>query len=149
MLPSNAMTRLVLLAALLVACSKKQDAGPPCDKVVDHMLELTKQMLPGHGDQPMGDRKAMIDQCVQRKMPASLRSCLLAAKSFEDLAKCRSNERKPTTPTPEPVPTRPLPTGSAAPGAGDPGSAAPAGGDPAGAGSAGAGSAAAGSGSAG
>lgn len=112
------MTRLVLLAALLVACSKKQDAGPPCDKVVDHMLELTKQMLAGHGDQQLGDRQAMIDQCVQRKLPASERSCLLAAKSLEDLAKCRNAEKKPATPTPEP--TRPLPTttGSAEAGSG-------------------------------
>lgn len=118
------MTRLVLIAALLVACSKKQDAGPPCDKVVDHMLELTKQMLPGHGDQPLGDRKAMIDQCVQRKMPAKMRACLLASKSFEDLAKCRTSERRAAPPVPEPVPTRPLPTETAAPEGSAPGSAA-------------------------
>lgn len=119
MVPSNAMIRLALLAALLVGCSKKEDAGPSCDKVVDHMLEVTKQMLPGHGDQPMGDRKAMIDQCVQRNMPASQRRCLVAAKSFEDLAKCRSDERKPPpSPPPSPEP------GSATPGSADPGSAA-------------------------
>jgi hypothetical protein len=117
------MTRLALLVGLLAACgsSKKQDDGPPCDKVVDHMLELTKQMLPGHGDQPMGDRKAMIDQCVQRKMPASMRSCLLAAKSLDELAQCRragNPADKPTEPAVQPPaqPTRPLPTESAAPG---------------------------------
>ena len=85
------------------------------------MLDLTKQMLPGHGDQPMGDRKAMIDQCVQRKMPASMRSCLLAAKSLDELAQCRRAGKpadKPTEPAVQPPaqPTRPLPTESAAPG---------------------------------
>jgi hypothetical protein len=122
------MIRLVLLAALLVACSKKkaEDAAPSCDQVVDHMLEVTKQMLPGHGDQPMGDRKAMIAQCEQRNMPAAQRRCLVAAKSFDDLAKCRGNE---TPPAQRPVPVAPPPTPSPptpAP-AGEPGSAEPAG----------------------
>ncbi|HEY5927761.1 MAG TPA: hypothetical protein VIV11_39015 [Kofleriaceae bacterium] len=115
------MTRLVLLAALLAACSSKADSGPPCDKVVDHMMELTKQMMPGHDPQSLGDRKQMIDQCVNSKWSAAMRKCRLDAKSFNDLAACGRKGAKPPAPmNPAPEPTRPLPTapepGSAAPG---------------------------------
>jgi hypothetical protein len=100
---------MVLIAALLVGCSKKEDPGPPCDKVVDRMLELTKQMVPGHDMGALGDRKQMVAQCEQRKMPAAVRKCIVDAKSTDELSKCRE-----PTPTPEPTTTRPLPTGSAA-----------------------------------
>jgi hypothetical protein len=119
------MTRLVLVAALLVACSKG-DSGPPCDKVVDHMLELTKQMMPGHDQDSLGNRKQMIDDCKSRKMSAATRRCLLDAKSFNDLAACRARDQKTSTPSPPPMaPTPPAPTGSAAPTEPAPGSAAP------------------------
>jgi small lipoprotein (TIGR04454 family) len=121
------MTRLVLVAALLVACGKK-DSGPPCDQVVDHMLDLTKQMMPGHDPESLGNRKQMIDDCKSRKMSAATRRCLLDAKSFNDLATCKARDQKTSTPTPPPVtptvePTRPLPTGSAEPTPGSAGSA--------------------------
>jgi hypothetical protein len=104
------MTRLVLLAALLVAGCKKGDSAPTCDQVVDHMLELMKQMMPGHDQSALGNRKQMVDQCVQNKMPAKLRSCLYAAKSFNDLADCRPKDMKSSTPSPPPItPTAPAP----------------------------------------
>jgi hypothetical protein len=113
------MTRIVLVAALLAACGKG-DSGPPCDQVVDHMLDLTKQMMPGHDPESLGQRKQMIDDCKSRKMSAATRRCLLDAKSFNDLEACKKRDQKTSTPTPPPVtptpaPTRPLPTGSAAP----------------------------------
>jgi hypothetical protein len=106
------MTRLLVAAALLVAACKgsKGDSGPPCDKVVDHMMGLTKQMMPGHDPESLGDRKQLIADCEQRKMPAAMRKCLLDARSFNDLAKCRSTDAKPPAVTPTPEPTRPLPT---------------------------------------
>ncbi len=113
------MTRLALVAALLVACSKA-DSGPPCDQVVDHMLDLMKQMMPGHDQDSLGNRKQLIDECKSRKMSAATRRCLLDAKTFNDLATCRARDQKTSTPTPPapkvpmPEPTRPLPTGSAA-----------------------------------
>jgi hypothetical protein len=102
------------------------------------MLELTKQMMPGHDPESLGNRKQLVDECKSRKMSAATRRCLLDAKSFNDLASCRARDQKTSTPTPPPItpvpePTRPLPTGSAAPvpseaaptGTATPGSAAP------------------------
>jgi hypothetical protein len=118
------MIRLLLLAAFLVACSKKDHAGPSCDQVVDRMLELTKQMIPGHDPQSLGDRTQMIDQCKQRNMPAEVRACIVAAKNLDDLATCHRKGNStakpeaapppsaPPAPAPTPAPTRPLPTGS-------------------------------------
>jgi hypothetical protein len=131
------MKRLVLLAALLVAACKKAESGPSCEQVVDHIMELMKQMMPGHDQGALGNHKQMVDQCVHNKMPAKMRSCLYAAKSFNELADCRPKDMKSSTPSPPPVtPTAPPPpgaTGSAAPetpsgsAAAPSGSAAPAG----------------------
>jgi hypothetical protein len=118
------MTRLLVIAALLVAACKgsKGDPGPPCDKVVDHMMGLTKQMMPGHDPESLGDRTALIANCEQRKMSAAMRRCLVNAKTFNDLAICQRNDPKPPAVKPTPEPTRPLPTTP------DPGSAAGSGG---------------------
>lgn len=105
------MTRLALVAALLVsslgACGKR-DSGPPCDQVVDHMMDLMKQMMPGHDQDALGDRKQMIEECKSRKMSAATRRCLLDAKTFNDLATCRARDQKTSTPTP-PAPKQPAP----------------------------------------
>ena len=111
------MTRLVLAAALLVACGNKGGSGPPCDKVVDHMMDLTKQMMPGHDAESLGNRQQMIDECVKRKMPAATRKCLFEAKTFNDLAGCRDpNAKRPAAPPAPPAP--PAPSGSGASGSG-------------------------------
>ncbi|HEX5058734.1 MAG TPA: hypothetical protein VFV99_05200 [Kofleriaceae bacterium] len=103
------MTRLLVVAALLAACSKG-DSGPPCDKVVDHMMDLTKQMMPGHDPESLGERKQMIEQCKSRKYSAATRRCLLDAKSFNDLATCQTRDQKTSTPTPPAPPEQPAPT---------------------------------------
>lgn len=127
------MTRLALVAALLVsvvACGKR-DSGPPCDQVVDHMMDLMKQMMPGHDQDALGSRTQMIEECKSRKMSAATRRCLLDAKTFNDLATCRARDQKTSTPTPpapkQPAPApAPPPTGSAASEPAQPaGSAAP------------------------
>ncbi len=113
------MTRFVMIAALLVAaCNKtKTDSGPSCDKVVDHMQELMKQMMPGHDEAALGDRKQMIAQCEQRKMPASVRRCLVDAKTFNDLAACQKPGSTPAASpgTPAPRPAAPSPSSAPAP----------------------------------
>ena len=116
------MTRFVVIAALLLACGNKQneDPGPSCDQVVDHMLALTKQQLPGHDPEQLGNKKQMVDECVRRNLTAQERKCVLAAKTFVELAQCRKSgpagvpgRATPPAPPTEPAPTRPLPTGSA------------------------------------
>src|SRR5574338_1207759 len=109
------MTRFVMIAALLVAACNKSDPGPPCGKVVDHVQELMKQMMPGHDEAALGDRTHMIAQCEQRKMPAKVRRCLVDAKTFNDLAACQAQGPKPPTrpappaPTPSEAPPGPTP----------------------------------------
>ena len=79
--------RLFLLL-VLVACNK-DNPGPSCTQVVDHVLEVTKQALPGHESLgALGDRKASIDQCEARKLPKQTRECLLAAKSLDGFGEC-------------------------------------------------------------
>lgn len=105
------MTRLVMLAAFLAACSSKGDSGPSCDKVVARMVELLQQTKQGHDmSAALSDRKKLIDQCEQRKMPASVRRCMVEAKAFNDFASCRPrdpNAPAPTSRTPSPPRTPP------------------------------------------
>src|SRR5512147_520566 len=107
MLPSEAMKRCMLLALLAVAACKKSDPGPACGKLVDHMLEVTKQSMPGHDMQDFGDRKAMIDQCEKRNMSREMRNCLMAAKTLADLGDCQSKGKSATPPAPAQVPAAP------------------------------------------
>lgn len=117
------------LLVILVGCGGKNDPGPPCDKVVEHMLEVTKQQLTGHETANFSQqRKAMIAQCEQRNMSLEMRTCLLGTQTIADIAKCRGGKtdvlerpRKPragsggAVGTPGPPPVHP---GSATPGSG-------------------------------
>jgi hypothetical protein len=103
------MSRAVLLAVLLVAC--KEDKGPPCPQIVDHMLEITKQQMPGHDPDSLGDKRSMIAECEKRKMAPSMRKCLMAAKTLAALSECRSKAKPVPTAPPAGAPA-PAPTGS-------------------------------------
>ncbi len=104
--------RTLLLALLLVAC-KKDDPGPPCDKVVDHMLEVTKQVLSGHeGMMGLGDRKAMVQQCTQRNYTKQERQCLMQAKDLDGFADCRKTKVPAQLHPPPAPPAPPPPAGS-------------------------------------
>lgn len=117
------MLRGALLVVILVGCGGNKDSGPSCEKVVDHMLEVTKQQLMGHdGANFTQQRKAMVKQCEERKMSAEIRTCLVAAKSISDIAKCRGGKtdlvekpRRPRPPQGSAAPPRTPPAGSAAP----------------------------------
>ena len=89
--------RFLLLLAL-VACNK-DNPGPSCVQVVDHVLDVTKQALPGHETAgALGDRKASIDQCEARKLPKETRQCLLAAKTLDGFGECYKAVRGTKTP---------------------------------------------------
>jgi hypothetical protein len=96
----------------LAACGskkKKEDAGPSCEQVVDHMLVVMKSGLTGHGSVELGNKKQMLDQCESRKLSAEQRKCMLAAKDVVTLANCSA----PPRPTPAPTaPAVPPPAGS-------------------------------------
>ncbi len=80
--------RWLLLAAVLLAGCSKSDDGPSCEKVVGNMMTVTRSAMTGHGNMELSNQQAMIDQCVARKMPASQRSCLAAAKDLATIAAC-------------------------------------------------------------
>ncbi len=85
--------RSLLMVAILVGCGGKKDPGPPCEKVVDHMLEITKQQLMGHeGANFNSQRKAMVTQCENRNMSTEMRTCLIGAQTISDIAKCRGGK---------------------------------------------------------
>ncbi|MBL0217942.1 MAG: hypothetical protein IPQ07_29190 [Myxococcales bacterium] len=81
------MRWLVIATLMFTGCSKADD-GPSCDQVVDSMMAVTKQAMTGHGDMEVQNKKAMVDQCVARKMSADQRRCLVAAKDLAAIAAC-------------------------------------------------------------
>ncbi|MCB9564053.1 MAG: hypothetical protein H6709_10130 [Kofleriaceae bacterium] len=74
------VTAAIFATTLATAACSKSDA-PSCGKVVDHTADLFEMKI--EGDQ----RTKAIAQC--EKQPAKVRSCALAAKSADDLMKCK------------------------------------------------------------
>jgi hypothetical protein len=106
------MTRWTFVAVVLalgcgLGCGKS-DPGPSCEKVTDHVFEITTKAFPGH-ESGMGNRKAYIEACESRKMSASERKCLLAAQDTLSLAKCRKipEGARPSGKPPAPEPVKP------------------------------------------
>jgi len=122
------MHRLAILAVFaLVACSKN-DPGPTCDQVVDHVLEVTKETMVGH-DGTMGKaiRSQMIAECEQRHFSKEERQCEMAAKDSATLVACY---RKGPPPPPPPRPPAgmtppPKPESGSATGSGSSGTPTP------------------------
>ncbi len=84
--------RWIVVMIALAGCGKK-DPGPSCDQVVDHMLEVTKAQLMGHENtNMMSQKKAMVAQCEQRDMSSDVRTCLMAAQTITEIAKCRGSK---------------------------------------------------------
>lgn len=95
--------RCFALLAVLVACSKSEPA-PSCAQVMDHILEVSKQQIMGHGDMVLGQRDAMIAQCEARELSADKRRCLFAANTLDAIASCKAGD---ASAAPGPVPERP------------------------------------------
>lgn len=126
------MTRWIWIAIVLaLGCGKdkKEDPGPTCAAVTDHVYEVSRKAYPGHGDMAMGNRAADIARCEARKLTGKQRRCMLEAQSMEALALClprdKPDERKPRPTAAPPAPAAPAPA-PAAPAAPAPAPAAPA-----------------------
>jgi hypothetical protein len=121
-----------LIVLALISCGKKAE-GPTCEQVTDHILEVTKQQLPGHENTNLGiQKKAMVEQCEKKNMPTEVRTCLLGAKTISEIATCRGRGKsnvleKPRRPRPPAIGSAGSAagsgTGSAAPTTGSAGSA--------------------------
>ncbi|HEX4454650.1 MAG TPA: hypothetical protein VH143_27510 [Kofleriaceae bacterium] len=90
---------LVLVLVLTAACHDADDDGPPCAKVMDHVLDLMKSTQGGHGGMNVGSRETMISTCEQHHMPKAVRSCMFNAKDITGLANC--SRMNPNAPRPE------------------------------------------------
>ncbi|MEO8705202.1 MAG: hypothetical protein ABI867_34470 [Kofleriaceae bacterium] len=99
--------RWIAIAGLVVAACSKSDPGPSCEQVVDHMLEVTKSQLVGHGDGVQSQRAAMVKQCKDRDMPAATRKCLVAATTLTQIAECRAGTTEGKLPE-KPAPRSPV-----------------------------------------
>ena len=96
------MLRVVLAIAVLAVsgCAKSKKPAEPvptCAQMTDHMLEITKQQLAGHGDLNLDtQRQGMVDQCEKRNMPPEARKCLMAASTMEAIAACQPRSTDPS-----------------------------------------------------
>jgi hypothetical protein len=104
------MRWLLVVGIVLAGCSKKQDAGPSCAEITDHVHAVFHKEHPGHANAM--NRANDIQQCAQRKLSAEERRCVLAAQTLEAIGKCRETsvqeqDRAPATGTPPAPPARP------------------------------------------
>lgn len=82
--------RWLLLLGLVAGCHRTADQQPSCAELTEHLYEVTKIAYPGHGEaMEMGNRKADIAACEQRKPAADERRCIMAAKDLAQVATCR------------------------------------------------------------
>lgn len=89
--------RYALVAVLFVAaCGGKKAADvPSCEKVVDNMLAVTKQAMPGHGDMELGNKKQMVAECEKRGLTDEQKKCMATAKDLNGLAACSPKPAAP------------------------------------------------------
>jgi hypothetical protein len=91
------------LVALVVAACHKAEPGPPCEQVVDHLLDVTRAQ---QDLKQLSQRKTMVEHC-ERKLTADERTCLLAAKDSGAIAACQGRSPPPPAPgAPGPASTR-------------------------------------------
>ncbi len=90
--------RIVLALVVLAACGKKDEPpAPTCEQVTDHLLGLMQ--MPNHPGMSMGNRKAMVQQCLDRKQDAKTLTCMNGAPTMVAVAAC-SGERPHLRPRP-------------------------------------------------
>jgi hypothetical protein len=89
--------RYAVCALLFVAAcgGKKAADAPSCEKVVDAMLNVTKQAMPNHGDMEMGNKKQMVAECERRNLSDDQKRCIVGAKDLTALATCTPKPAAP------------------------------------------------------
>jgi len=121
------MSRWMWIPIVLALGCGKDDAGPPCTKIADHVAEVTQKAYPGHADMmPPDYRKSYAAGCERHKLTAKQRRCMMEAQSMEGFAAClpraKEEEKKPGAQPGTPAPPAPS---SAPPASGTPPAAAP------------------------
>jgi hypothetical protein len=117
------MTRWMWIAMVLaLGCDKrKEDPGPSCEQVAEHVNEVATKAYPGHSEMlPKSSRKAYVESCKARKLTGKQRRCMLEAPSMEAIAMCvprpKADEKSPGAApraAPAPAPTAPAPAAPA------------------------------------
>ena len=85
--------RIAVALVVIAACGGKDEPpAPTCEQVTDHLLSLMQ--TPNHPGMAMGNRKAMVQQCVDRKETGKALACMNTATSMAAVAACSGHTRR-------------------------------------------------------
>lgn len=95
----------MLVAALSVpgVCGGKDDPGPSCEQLTDHLLSIMTGTVPGHAGMAMAPRQLMIQRCDEKHYAPQVRTCMMAATTMTAAGACSGE--KPIAP-PHPIQQR-------------------------------------------
>ena len=77
-----------LAVAALAACGGKDDPGPSCEQLTDHLLAVMTGTAPGHAGMAMAPRQLMIQRCDDKHYTPAVRTCMLAATTMASAGAC-------------------------------------------------------------
>ena len=80
------------LVFVLAACGGKEDPGPSCAALTDHLLSITTGMLPGPSGSAQVPRDLMIQRCEEKHYTPQVRTCMLAAATIVAAGACSSEK---------------------------------------------------------
>ena len=86
--------RCALVAVLAAACGGKEDPGPTCEQLTDHLLGVMNGSVPAHGGMEMANKQLMVQRCDEKHYDAKTRTCMLAATTMVAAGACSGE--KPT-----------------------------------------------------
>jgi len=101
-----------LLVAALAACSGKDDPGPSCAQLTDHLLAVMSGTVPGHTGMAMAPRQLMIQRCDEKHYAPQVRSCMLAATTMAAAGACSGEKPMAQPHVPQHVELTPAGSGS-------------------------------------
>jgi hypothetical protein len=77
-----------IVVAALAACGGKDDPGPSCDQLTDHLLSIMTGTVPGHAGMAMAPRQLMIQRCDEKHYAPQIRTCMMAATTMAAAGAC-------------------------------------------------------------